>query len=112
MQRLARNDHCAREVAVVDPHDAMRAVQRAGRLLRATCLAQSMALTTLLERDGQHPSLVLGCRRYGDNAWGAHAWVEVGTAVFEPVQAASHIELARLSAAGGWELRRADDSES
>ena len=81
---------------------ALLAVQRAGRVLGAACLAQSVALTALLARSGGKPVLVLGCRRYEDRHWGAHAWVVSDGAVFEPVPADKHDELAQLDAAHAW----------
>ena len=86
----------------VERVDALRAVQRAGRLLRAACLPQSVALTAVLTGAGDPPTLVLGCRQYGDGHWGAHAWVVVGGEVLEPVPSGPHAELARLDAASGW----------
>jgi hypothetical protein len=71
-------------------------------MLRAACLAQSVALTALLERGGQAPVLVLGCRRYEDRHWGAHAWVVSDGAILEPVPAGEHSELAQLDAAHAW----------
>jgi hypothetical protein len=97
LRRLARRD-----VMPVVPADALIAVQRAGRLARAACLAQSVALTALLERGGAAPVLVLGCRRYEDRRWGAHAWVVLEGTVWEPVPAGAHEELAQLSAADAW----------
>jgi transglutaminase superfamily protein len=77
-------------------------VQRAGRILRATCLTQSIALAAVLERVDRPATLVLGCRQYDDGYWGAHAWVVVGDEILEPVPSGPHAELARLHAAGGW----------
>ena len=84
------------------PSAALKAVQRAGGALRAPCLPQSVALTALLARAGQRPALVLGCRRYDDGNWGAHAWVVVDGQVLEPVAAEAHTELARLDSAHRW----------
>jgi hypothetical protein len=82
--------------------EALLAVQRAGRVTRAACLAQSIALVAMLERDGRDTVLVLGCRRYADRQWGAHAWVEAEGKVLEPVAAGAHEELAQLDAAHAW----------
>jgi hypothetical protein len=86
----------------VRPAAALRSVQRAGTVLGAKCLVQSVALTAVLQRAGQEPTLVLGCRQYDDRHWGAHAWVVVGGEVFEPVVGGPHQELARLEAGNGW----------
>jgi len=71
--------------------------------LRASCLAESVTLTAVMTRAGERPVLVLGCRRYDDGHWGAHAWVVVNEEVLEPIVAGVHAELARLSFDGGWE---------
>ena len=71
-------------------------------MLRARCLAQSVALAVLLQRAGRDASVVLGCRRYEDRRWGSHAWVVCGGEVLEPVMGEDHAELARYSAAQGW----------
>jgi hypothetical protein len=70
-------------------------------------LAQSVALTAVLEHGQQHPTLVLGCR-HEDGTWSAHAWVEVGNEVLEPVRAGPHAELARLDGTTGWVPTRPD----
>lgn len=80
---------------------ALRAVRRAGRVLGGTCLAQSVALTAVLEHAGQHPTLYLGCRP-DDGSWSAHAWVVVGSEVLEPVRGGPHAELARLERQTDW----------
>ncbi len=71
-------------------------------MAQATCLAQSVALAALFERGGEDATLVLGCRRYEDRHWGAHAWVVVAGEVWEPVVAGAHEDLAELSAAHTW----------
>ena len=86
----------------VDGDSAVVAVRRAGRMAKATCLPQSVALVALLARDGVDPVLVLGCRRYEDRTWGAHAWVELGEKVLEPVPAGAHEELAVLQRSKAW----------
>jgi hypothetical protein len=54
------------------------AVRRTLRLLPAEsrCLMRSLVLTSLLARRGVASSLVIGVR--GGDAFGAHAWVELG----------------------------------
>jgi hypothetical protein len=103
LQRLAGGD-AGRGTRGVDEDQALRAVRRAGAVFRADCLPQAIALTALLHRDGATPELVLGCRRYGPNQWGAHAWVEVNGLTLDPVEQPHHAVLARLSAAKTWEV--------
>jgi hypothetical protein len=86
----------------VEPAAALRALQRPGRLAGANCLAQSVALAVALEAMGHRPLLVLGCRRYDDGQWGAHAWVLVGEDVLDPRPSGPHMQLAQLEAATGW----------
>lgn len=94
---------CARPTGRSVPlPDALYAVRRAGRLLGANCLTQSIALTAALARAGVNPKLVLGCRRYDAQNWGAHAWVIVGDEMFDPLPSGPHAALAELSAAGDW----------
>lgn len=88
----------------MDPDVAARAVAAASRLLRADCLPQAIALAALLQRGGQSPAVVLGCRFYGPNRWGAHAWVETEGKRFDSVEGAEHTELARLTASGRWQV--------
>jgi hypothetical protein len=80
---------------------ALRAVRRAGRVVGGACLAQSVALTAVLEHSEQHPTLVLGCRP-DDGTWTAHAWVVVNGQVLEPVRGEPHTALARLDRSTGW----------
>jgi hypothetical protein len=80
----------------------MRAVRRAARLVGGDCLAQSIALTAALARANADPTMVLGCRRYGEREWGAHAWVVVDGEVFEPLRAGAHHALAGLGAGTQW----------
>lgn len=94
----------ARERRLIDPGAAASSVAAAGRILRADCLPQAVALAALLQRGGSDPTVVLGCRLYGPNQWGAHAWVEVGDERFDPLPGQEHSELARLSAAGHWRV--------
>jgi hypothetical protein len=102
LRALARAPRPARARRASDPADALLAVQRAGKATRAKCLAQSVALTALLVRDGRDAEVVLGCRRYGSGQWGAHAWVLTAGEKLEPVPADAHEELARCSAAHRW----------
>lgn len=91
-----------RDAPVTGHDDALRSVRRAGRVLRAPCLPQAVALTALLHGSAQTPTMVLGCRRYGAGQWGAHAWVEVAGAVLDPLPSGAHQVLARCDAAHGW----------
>lgn len=91
-----------------EPRAALRAVRRAGRVLGGACLVQSVALTAVLERGDQHPTLVLGCRPQDGQLWTAHAWVIVGGEVLEPVRGQAHAELARLNASNQWVPSPAD----
>jgi hypothetical protein len=92
----------------IDHAAALGAVRRVGPRLGANCLPQSVALAALLQRHGDDPTLILGCRRYGDRDWGAHAWVEVGGRRLEPLVEPEHAELARLPAAQNWEISPAE----
>jgi hypothetical protein len=88
--------------AAPDPVAALRAVRRAGRVVGGACLPQAVALAAMLQRGGQEPTLVLGCLRTLDGSWSAHAWVELGDLVLEPVTSNRHATLAYLNAANGW----------
>lgn len=99
LRLLARRRRGPRDL---DPVAALGAVRSAGSRLGARCLAQSVALAALLARDGNDPVIVLGCRRYGAQEWGSHAWVECAGDILEPVVADAHAELARCAAAEGW----------
>ena len=83
------------------PH-GMRALRRAARVLRANCLAQSVALTVALESAKTRPTLILGCRRYEDRSWGAHAWVIVGSEVLDALPSGAHTPLAQLRSDTSW----------
>jgi hypothetical protein len=85
-----------------EPQSGLRAVRRSARAVPAKCLEQSVALTVALGRAGYEPTLVLGCRRYDDGNWGAHAWVRVEAAVLNPIPSGAHEALARLDAGTGW----------
>lgn len=91
----------------LDADAAARSVAAAGRLLRADCLPQAVALAALLQRSGTAPTVVLGCRLYGPSRWGAHAWVEAGGKRFDSLPGEEHAELARLTAHSRWEVRGA-----
>lgn len=82
--------------------DAMRAVQRAARALGANCLAQSTTLAVACARGGLDPELILGCRRYADGKWGAHAWIVVNAQVYDPLPSGEHQALAKISAGTQW----------
>lgn len=99
---LRRLHRLRRPRGEIDPAAATLAVQRAGRLARARCLAQSVALAALLDRDGQDVAVVLGCRLYANRQWGSHAWVMYGGQMLEPVAADEHAPLARYSADHDW----------
>lgn len=43
----------------------------------ATCLAQALALQTLLSREGIHSDLAIGVARGDESGIAAHAWLEV-----------------------------------
>lgn len=90
---------------VLDADLAARSVAAGGRLVRADCLPQAVALAALLQRAGPPPAVVLGCRFYGASRWGAHAWVEADGKRFDPLAHEAHAELARLTAAGRWQVR-------
>jgi hypothetical protein len=82
--------------------DGMRAVRRAARALGANCLAQSVALTVATTRAGRDPELILGCRRYSGGQWGAHAWIVLDGAVFDPLPSGEHQALASIGAGTQW----------
>jgi hypothetical protein len=104
LRRLAGEDARRGAALGIDEGQALTAVRRAGRVFRADCLPQAIALTALLHRGGGGPELILGCRRYGPNQWGAHAWVEIGGRTLDPVEQPDHAALARLSATKQWEV--------
>jgi hypothetical protein len=86
----------------IDPQRALRAVRRSSRIVGGLCLPQSVALAALLQRTGLEPALVLGCHRQSDGGWTAHAWVQVGVDMLEPVRGGRHAALAMLREADGW----------
>lgn len=49
--------------------------------IRALCLVRARALQAMLEAHGIHGSRVVVGVRLADGEFGAHAWVEYGTAV-------------------------------
>jgi hypothetical protein len=99
---LRRMHRIRRPSPAIDTATAVQAVRRAGRVAGARCLAQSVALTALLDREAHDIVMVLGCRLYADRRWGSHAWVLYGDEVLEPVVADDHTPLARYSAAHDW----------
>lgn len=77
-----------------------RAVRRAARygLFRPKCLARSLALQRLLERDGVQGSVIrVGVRRT-DGRFAAHAWVELAGRVIgdDRETVAAYTDLARF----------------
>lgn len=104
MQRLTRRSTGAivAPVAAMQPVTAMRAVRRAARVVGGNCLAQSVALAAGLQRAGSAPELILGCRRYGKQEWGAHAWVRVDGQTLDPLPSGRHHALAGLGAGTAW----------
>lgn len=91
-----------RRWASFDADDGLRAVRRAARALGANCLSQSVALTVACRRAGLDPELILGCRRYGDGKWGAHAWIVLESRVYDPLPSGDHQALASISAGTQW----------
>jgi hypothetical protein len=85
-----------------DADDGLRAVRRAARALGANCLSQSVALTIACRRAGRDPELILGCRRYGDGTWGAHAWLVLDARRLDPLPSGEHQALASISAETQW----------
>lgn len=106
--RVLAGSHPIRQDPRVTPQAAADAVAKAGGLLRAACLAQSVALAAVLQRTGSAPILVIGCRRYAAERWGAHAWVEVNGRRFDPLSLEQHEELCRVSAEGRWQIAAPD----
>jgi hypothetical protein len=99
---LRRLHRIRRRTTSVDPTAALLAVQRAGRVARARCLAQSVALAAMLDHEADEIAVVLGCRLYADRHWGSHAWVIYGGQMLEPVTADEHTPLALYSAEHDW----------
>jgi len=91
-----------RRWADFDAVAGMRAVRRASRALGANCLEQSVALTVATTRAGGNPELILGCRRYPDGVWGAHAWIVLDAHVYDPLPSGEHQALASISAGTRW----------
>jgi hypothetical protein len=85
-----------------DAPRALGAVRRASRVLGANCLSQSVTLTVAARRAGQDPELILGCRRYPDGVWGAHAWIVLEGRVYDPLPSGAHQALASISAGTRW----------
>ena len=85
------------------PNDAVRAARRLHRFVgRGTCLEESAALAAVLARRGGTPDLIVGCRRYPDGTWGAHAWVVADGVRCDLVPAGEHAALTRYSLDSGW----------
>jgi hypothetical protein len=101
-EALVRLDRGRRTTAAVPADDALRAVRRAARLVGGDCLDQGVALTALLRRAGRDPILVLGCHRYEDRRWGAHAWVLDEDQILDPRPSGHHDSLAWYRAADDW----------
>ena len=87
----------------VDTGAALLAVRRTSRVAGGACLPQSVALAALLRRDGAAPVLVVGCQRYENRTWGAHAWVRVDTTVLDPDPCGEHAELAWYRSENDWQ---------
>ncbi|MEY2568205.1 MAG: Transglutaminase-like superfamily [Actinomycetota bacterium] len=86
---------------------ALRAVRRAARLTGGACLPQAVALTAILTRAGEGPTLVLGSRRYDEAKWGAHAWVDADGELLDPLPGLDHHRpLGAYRSADGWKLGR------
>lgn len=85
----------------------LRAVRRVAVFLPgSSCLAQSVALVSLVSRRGVGCDLVVGCAR-SNAGWIAHAWVEgEGGWRLEPTLAGPQHELARCRLGHGWRLCR------
>lgn len=97
-----RRLHALSRPVAAEPAAALVAVRRFGRLARARCLAQSIALATLLDPEAHDVVVVLGCRLYADRRWGSHAWVQCDGEVLEPIAGGDHTPLARYSAEHDW----------
>ena len=94
----------------VDTDAALLAVRRASRVAGGACLPQSVALAALLRRDGATPVLVVGCQRYENGTWGAHAWVRVNGAVLDPDPCGEHAELAWYRSEDDWQPGSPDEA--
>lgn len=99
LRRLAREGHAT---GSFDADEGLRAVRRASRALGANCLSQSVALAAACRRAGLNPEVILGCRRYGDGKWGAHAWIVLDARVYDPLPSGEHQALASISAGTNW----------
>lgn len=56
----------------------VRTVQACSRYVPyATCLTQALATRTLLQMKGQYSQLKIGVKKYEDEKFTAHAWIEV-----------------------------------
>jgi hypothetical protein len=73
LERLA----LARTGARLQPADITWAVAAAGRRMTgSTCLAEALAVYTMLRRRGREPLLRIGVRHTDRSLLEAHAWVE------------------------------------
>jgi hypothetical protein len=102
-ETLRRLGPARRSRGPVDTDAALVAVQRASRVAGGACLPQSVALAALLRRDGAAPVLVVGCQRYENRTWGAHAWVRVDGAVLDPDPCGEHADLAWYRSEDDWQ---------
>jgi len=100
-ETLRRLEASAATPAELNAWAAAAAVRRAAKVVGGDCLPQSVALTTLLNRSGADPVLILGCRRTGEDGWSAHAWVEVAQTALDP-NVSGYMKLATLSANTRW----------
>ncbi len=73
------------------------------RIPAATCLTQSLALHSLLDRSGYDSKLHIGVARDADTGFQAHAWVEQGGQIW----LSSRSDTARYVQVFSWEARRA-----
>jgi hypothetical protein len=82
--------------AIVEGALLGEAVRRTLRLVPADsrCLMQSLVLTSLLARRGLGGSLVIGVK--GGDAFGAHAWVELGDRPLLPPGGTAYERLVEL----------------
>lgn len=76
----ARSPVKSRRTDVASPQRIGALVDRAGRMLRATCMPRALALARILASRGIPCELRLGVRRSGSGL-AAHAWVSGGGGV-------------------------------
>jgi hypothetical protein len=92
-----------RSAPAVDPELALTAVRRARKVVGGACLPQAVALAALVHRGDAEPVLVVGCQRYPNRTWGAHAWVRVDGQVLDPDPCGEHADLAWYPARNAWQ---------